>query len=440
VKSIGIAVLVLAASVAWAQVPDEKQVIPAHGHLSSGVNRMSLEEIERVAMQANPEIRAAARRIATAEARVNGAGALDDPMVMYRNWGTPLNQPLNWNQAQNMLMLQQTLPGPGKRALRSQVAGSEIEVQKLQLETVRRDVAVRVKKTFYDLLSNYDELRIHDEQAQLTRQAVESARIKYTVGKAPQQDVLKAQIAITKLDEHAIKVDQEGELARATLNALMGRDPGAALEIAGEYIPVANLPSLLDLQRLALENRPELRANKAEQSVLRQKEQLASKAYTPDFTVAAGYMLMPQDVNLKHTYAAEFTMNLPWLNKRKHDSDIAEARTMSEVSRAEYEMQRAAVFLEIQEALIRAKAAQRKVELYRTTLKPQVEATFKAAAAAYQHDRTDFLNLVDSQNMLLEVQSAFYSSTAEFNSRLAELERAIGTTLPQRGVVLGGGK
>jgi outer membrane protein TolC len=393
---------------------------------------MSLQEIEAAAMQANPEIRAAARKIATAEAAVSGAGALDDPMLMYRNWGTPLNQPLNFDQAQNMLMVQQTFPGPGKRALRSQVAGSQVEVLKLQLETVRRDVAVRVKNTFYDLLRNHDELRIHDEQAQVARQAVESARIKYTVGKVPQQDVLKAQIAMTKLDEHLIMVEQEGEMARATLNSLMGRDPAAPLEIVGEYTPVVHIPSLLDLEKIALENRPELRANKAEQNVLAQKEQLAKKAYTPDFTIAAGYMLMPPDIDQRHTYTAEVTMNLPWLNKRKHESEIAEARTMSEVTRAEYDMQRAAIFLEIQEALIRARAAQRNVELYRNTLKPQVEATFKAAAAAYQHDRTDFLNLVDSQNMMLDVQTAFYRSSADLDARLAELERAIGTTLPDR--------
>jgi outer membrane protein, heavy metal efflux system len=412
---------------------------PQHSHRSSRAVPMSLEEIENIAMQANPEIRAAARRIATTEARVSGAGALDDPMLMYRNWGTPLNQPLNWNQGQNMFMVQQTLPGPGKRALRSQVAGSEIEVAKLQLETVRRDVAVRVKKTFYDLLRNYDELRIHDEQMQLAKQAVESARIKYTVGKVPQQDVLKAQIATTKLEEHLIMVEQDGEMARATLNSMMARDPAAPLEIVGEYTPVALIPSLLDLERIALENRPELRANKAEQNVLAQKEALAKKAYTPDFTVAAGYMLMPQDVEQKHTYAAEVTLNLPWLNKRKHDSEIAEARTMTEATRAEYDAQRAAIFLEIQEALIRALSAARNVELYRTTLKPQAEATFKAAAAAYQHDRTDFLNLVDSQNMMLDVQSSFYRSAAEFDSRMAELERAIGTTLPERSAEWKGG-
>ena len=70
--------------------------------------------------------------------------------------------------------------------------------------------------------------------------------------------------------------------------------------------------------------------------------------------------------------------------------------------------------------------------LDRDTLMPQVQTAFRSAAAAYEHDRTDFLNLIDSQNMMLEVQSAYYRSAAELNSRLAELERAIGTALPGR--------
>jgi len=119
-------------------------------------------------MLGNPEIRAAVRRLSVAETQVVGAGALDDPMFMYRDWGTPLSRPYDLNQAQNMFMLQQTLPGPGKRAARSNVAAKEVEVAKEQLEAARREVQVKVSKAFYDLLRNADELRIHDEQMELT--------------------------------------------------------------------------------------------------------------------------------------------------------------------------------------------------------------------------------------------------------------------------------
>ena len=141
-------------------------------------------------------------------------------------------------------------------------------------------------------------------------------------------------------------------------------------------------------------------------------------------------MVMPVGSMTRNTYAAEVTINLPWLNKRKHDAEIAEARTMAEVTRSEYETRRAAVFLEIQQALIRAQAAQRSLKLYQDTLRPQTEATVKAAAAAYQNDRTDFLNLIDSQNMLLDVETSYYKAAAALDARLAELERAVGAPIP----------
>ena len=89
-----------------------------------------------------------------------------------------------------------------------------------------------------------------------------------------------------------------------------------------------------------------------------------------------------------------------------------------------------AAFLEIQQVLIRAHAAERSLKLYRDTLRPQAEAALKSAAAAYQHDRTDFLNLVDSQNMLLDVESSYFKAAANFDARVAELERAVGAPLP----------
>jgi outer membrane protein TolC len=391
---------------------------------------MSLKQIEAAAMLGNPEIRAAVRRLSVAETQVVGAGALDDPMFMYRDWGTPLSRPYDLNQAQNMFMLQQTLPGPGKRAARSNVAAKEVEVAKEQLEAARREVQVKVRKAFYDLLRNADELHIHDEQMELTKQALESARVKYTVGRVPQQDVLKAQIAITRLQEHLIMLEEQGEMARASLNTLMGRGPSTPLNVAGRYSTMVRVPSLAKLEQIAVENRPELRAYAAQQKVAQARANLAGKTYTPDFTLGLGYMLMPAGSMTRNNYMAELTVNIPWLNRRKHDAEIAEAKASSETTNADYEVQRSAVSLEIQEALIKVRSAQRSLELYRDTLRPQAVATFRAAAAAYQHDRTDFLNLIDSQNMMLDVQSSFYRTAAELDARMAELERAIGTALP----------
>ena len=396
---------------------------------SSSVPPYTLAQLQEMAMRSNPEIRIAVRRFSVAQSRVSGAGALDDPTFMYRDWGTPLKKPWDLNQAQNMFMYSQTLPGPGKRGLRSEIAGKEVEVAKAELEAVRLDVSARVSRAFYDLLRNNDELRIHDQQVTIARQALETARIKYTVGRVPQQDVLKAQVALTRLVEHLNMLAEGGDLACATLNSLIGRDPSEPLEVAGQYSLPASLPSLAELEKVAMDNRPELTAfSKAiEQSEARTK--LARKAYTPDYTIAAGYMLMPTGSAYRNDYMAEFSLSLPWLNRRKHDAEISEAQALTLEQRAEYDNQRALVFLQIQEALVKARTAYRSLSLYRDTLRPQAEATFKATVTAYKNDRTDFLNLLDSQNMTLEVESSYFKNAAEFESRLADLERAVGAPI-----------
>jgi len=200
--------------------------------------------------------------------------------------------------------------------------------------------------------------------------------------------------------------------------------------VIGQYGTARALPNLDDLERVALENRPELKAIAATGSVADAQLALARKAYTPDFTVAGGYMLMPEASMFRNNYMAEVTVSLPWLNRRKHDSEIKEAKAAAAVVQSERAEQVNAGFLEIQQALIRARAAERSLQLYRDTLRPQAEAALKSAAAAYQHDRTDFLNLVDSQNMLLEVESSYFKAAANFDTRIAELERAIGAPLP----------
>jgi outer membrane protein, heavy metal efflux system len=409
----------------------EGMLLASQEHRHQPTVPLTLAELESAALAKNLEIRAAARQVAVVEARRGSAGSLDDPSFMYRGWGTPLSRPWDLNQTQHMFMYSQSLPGGGKRQLRAQVADADVEIAKAEGEAKKRDVLAQVRKAFYELLQNQEGLRFHDEQAALARQGLESARIKYVVGKVPQSDMLKAQIALTRLVEHLVMLQQDGDLARARLNTLLGRDPGAPLDVVGDYSPPSPLPGLLDLEKTALENRPEMAAISV---AIRQSEtrtQLAEKSLKPDYTLSGGYMLMPEDSRSRNTYMAELSVTLPWLNRGRHNAEIAEAGAMVAAEKAEYESRRAAVFAEIQESLVRARVAHRLVDLYRDTLRPQAQAVLKATVAAYQADRTDYLNLLDSQNTTLDVELDYIRAVSDLETRLAELERAVGTPLPR---------
>lgn len=390
---------------------------------------LTLDEVERIALAENPEIHVAARKVAMAEAHVPTTGRLDDPQFMVRNWQVPLNKPWDLNAAQNMLMFSQSLPGPGKRLLETSVAQSDVTVAKDELESVRLQIRVEVRKAFFDLLLAQDEMRIHDQHVQIARQAIEGARIKYTVGKVPQQDVLKAQLAMTRLGEHMIRFERDAEVARARMNTLLDRDPATPIRVQGDFGITTDLPPDKQLQQVALQSRPDLVEAQAAADKSRVEESLAGKAYVPDFSVAGGYMLMPTGSNPRNNYMFEGSVTLPWLNRRKHDAEISEAAVKVTEQDAEVAAMRNAAYGQIDEALAEARSAQRLARMYHASLEPQAEATLHAAVIAYENNQTDLLDLIDSQMAVIDVNLAWFQSMGDFATSIANLELAVGAPI-----------
>jgi outer membrane protein TolC len=273
-------------------------------------------------------------------------------------------------------------------------------------------------------------MRVHDRQAALLKEALAAVLAQYTTGKVPEADVLRAQMALTRLSEHLIELEEERDNARARLNTLLGRPPDEAVEIAGEYASPPELPSIEELERLAIEHRPELAAQRKLLAKSRDQGQLTRLAMKPDFTAGAGYMVMPSGSASRNAYMAELTMNLPWLNRDRHQGEAKQADTATAVTQAELDARASAVFLEVRQAQIETLAAEKRVKVYRDTLLPQAETAFKASTAAYQNNRAEFQTLIDSQNLLLEIQIAYYKALSATDAGIAGLERAIGAQLP----------
>jgi outer membrane protein TolC len=329
-----------------------------------------------------------------------------------------------------MFMFSQNIPARGKRELRYVVASDDVDIQTLLVEAKKREVIGMVHQAFYRLLRTYDQIRIHHDQVTLAEQTVNATRIQYTAGKVPQKEVLQAGVAYSRLAEHLIMFEREADSARADLNTLMGRPADQQLEVEGEYSIVDKLPSQEELQALASRSRPELLALEAMQKQGGHKIDLARKGMSPDYTISAGYMLMPTGSMNRNGWLAEFSMTLPWLNRGKHESELQQAQEESSSVVAEYQKQRAAISKDIRDALIRAEAARKVVELYRSILRPDLQIVEKAATVAYQTNQAGLLTVLDSQNMSIDAEYALFDSLSDYERSLADLERAVGAPLP----------
>jgi outer membrane protein TolC len=122
-------------------------------------------------------------------------------------------------------------------------------------------------------------------------------------------------------------------------------------------------------------------------------------------------------------------MTLPWLNRSKHDSEVQQSQEESAALQAEYAKQRAAILKEIRDAMIRAEAARKIVNLYRDTLKPDLENVSKSATVAYQTNQGSLLQVIETQGNSIEAEYALFDALIEYEQSIASLERAIGAPL-----------
>jgi len=94
---------------------------------------------------------------------------------------------------------------------------------------------------------------------------------------------------------------------------------------------------------------------------------------------------------------------------------------------------RNAAFGQIQEALAQVRSAKKLADLYKSLLQPQAEVTLRSTVIAYENDRTDFLNLLDSQMTVVDIDLAYFQAMADFETRFTDLELAVGAPIDRTG-------
>jgi outer membrane protein TolC len=119
----------------------------------------------------------------------------------------------------------------------------------------------------------------------------------------------------------------------------------------------------------------------------------------------------------------------PW-SRGRIDARVAEHSAAIQAAKARLQVLENVVRLGVQEAYVRARSAQDRAALLRTTIVPQSRQTLDVSRVAYQTDRVEFQALIDNERVLLDAQLEYFRALSDFEQALADLERAVGADLP----------
>ena len=393
-------------------------------------NTLVLPDLIKEVLARNPEIEAERKQWEAATNRITQARSLDDPTLSVELFNVP--QTFNVTQTQNSIFgLSQNLPFPGKLALKGDVASRSADMNEQAVRAKERELVARLKQAYYDLFLAQKEVQIHHEQIDLLKQFFEIANAKFRAGKGSQVDVLKAQVELSLLHQNLPVLEQRRKTAQAMLNTLLDRAPTSSLGIAQEP-PQLPLEMPIDvLYRLALNDRPELKA--AELAVQRneQSHALAQRQYYPDFNVSFRRF---RNFQADDGFGAYVAMSIPFAfwTKPKYDAGVQEAAAAVAGARAQQQTLENLTRFQINDLLAKLRATDQVATLYRTTILPQAQQSLDAAHVGYRAGKAGFLDLIDTQRAWRGFQLEYFKALVDHQYRLAELEQVVGITLDRQ--------
>lgn len=376
------------------------------------------------ALKRNPGLDAIRAATEAAEAGIEPAGSLDDPMLGFTaapaTFGTALG-------SRGQVQLSQALPWWGTLDAREDAARANAEAVEQDAEALKLKLIAAAQKAFADWHYIHEALAVNERTQALLAELREVARARYAAGRAIQQDVLQADIERTLLRQQALELRKQRTSVQARINALLNRSPGIALPRPASMPSGVRLPPLPLLEAFALEHHPMVQQLRFRQRAADANVTVAEKERYPEFRVMAGYNSIMDPVQKRAMIG--LSMSIP-LGQDKYRAEISGAR--AELRRTGYALEdlKARLASDLAVAYAAVEEARASLALYRDELLPLAESALAVARTDYGAGKGDFLNVITAERYLLETELRFVRTEASVFQRLAELGRLTGTAFP----------
>lgn len=416
----------LSALLFWRPVPCLAEDAPA--------GPQQLAEVVAQALASNPELRADEARWDTYVQQARQAGSLEDPMIMLRAQNLLIREPLAFNRdvmTAKVIGVSQEVPFFGKRALQREVARQGAEAARWVVEERKIELTRMVKETWYRLLFVDRSLEIVEKNITVLDDLNRLSETLYSVGKGLQQDVLKAQVERSRMEEMRISLAQQRRSLEAALNNLRFQPASLPITPASPLEMTVVPLDAAALEEIAIRSRPRLKGIDAQEQRAVAARQLAEKDFFPDVTFTLEYMQRDEAMDEPgyDMYAAGVTFKLPVQHDRRH-AMAAEAGAEVRMAQAERDMTVNQIRQGIADALARLERTERLASLYLQGIIPQADQTLEAAVASYGAGKADFMTVLDSRTALFNLEREYIEAVADHQMQLAVLEAVIGAPLP----------
>ncbi len=359
--------------------------------------------------------------------------ALPDPQLSFSDYLESVETRVG--PQNNAFSIQQRFSMFDKLWIQKSIAFRDSEVAYYSFEKKRLELVFQITDAYYEYVYLRKAILLTQENMKLLSNFESVAQKRYASGLQKNQDLLKIQVELGKLENELFSLEDLRTSLVARLNALLNRPPSTKLPWPDATLDDVDMKDefqdMDQLRESLMATNPQLLSMDEQIAKSTDAVKLSKRQYIPDVTVGFTRINTGDAINSSSTDSGKdaevimFSVNVPiWFKRIKAGVEQAEATLIAaESTRLDQENQ-----LLSKLALVKYKIrdAVRQSKLYKDALIPKAVQTLNATKSGYESGNVDFLSLIDSQRMLLSFQLAYYRQVANYIQRTAELNALIG--------------
>jgi outer membrane protein TolC len=271
--------------------------------------------------------------------------------------------------------------------------------------------------------------RVASAQAQLeTANALfRQASQERAAGLVAQIDVNRSQVQALTQEQRLVSLQNDLAKQKINLARLSGLPPSDAFELTDD-IPFAPAPAvrLDDAIKQAFDQRPDLKAARAQVRVAERSEAAARAERLPSLTFNADYGAIGTNPAQSHgAFSVEGTLRIPIWPGGRTEGDIAQADAALVQRRAEVEDTISRIESEVRNAWLDLQAASTQVEVAQKN-REVTEENLRLTRQRYEAGVTDNVEVVRSQDAVAAAEMDYISSVFAHNVAKLSLARSVG--------------
>jgi outer membrane protein len=409
---------------------------------------LTLDKAMELALAHHPSLRVASGTQAINEALVGQAQAGFFPQVQgslartlrttnststFQGSGVPRStNGITTGFNQGSVTLNQLLYDFGKTKSQVDTAQFNLQAANSDAETAYQTVIVNVQQAYFGLQQAQRLVTVNEEAITQFQKQLDLAKGRFKAGVAPKIDVTTAEVDFSNAQLNLITAKNDALVARVTLNNAMGIPTTSPYRVQDPSQMQAYQISLDEAVARAMQLRPEIISQQAQERAAEAAIKAAQGNFFPTVTSTATYSYSGIEFPLVYNWSVAGTVNIPIFSGFLTKQQVAQARANLLTTKANGDVLRQTILLEVSQALLNLEAAQQRLRVTEVTVE-QAKERMALVEGRYKAGLSNAVEVTVAEVALVNAQANEVVAMSSYQAAKAQLDRAMGLSAPGKG-------